>query len=93
MSNSAQNPANNAGKVVRLKDDGTPAPGNPFEGRPGCKPEIYTMGHRNSLALIVHPVTGEIWENENAGPDGGDEINVLKPARTTAGRSSASGAL
>jgi aldose sugar dehydrogenase len=76
----AQSPASNAGKVVRLKDDGTPAPGNPFEGRPGYKPEIYTMGHRNSLALIVHPITGEIWENEN-GPDGGDEINVLKPGK------------
>jgi glucose/arabinose dehydrogenase len=76
----AQSPASNAGKVVRLKDDGTPAPGNPFEGRPGYKPEIYTMGHRNSLALVVHPVTGEIWENEN-GPNGGDEINVLKPGK------------
>ena len=76
----AQNPASNAGKVIRLKDDGTPAPGNPFLGKPGYKPEIYTMGHRNSLGLIVHPVTGEIWENEN-GPDGGDEINVLKPGK------------
>ena len=76
----AQSPGNNAGKMVRLKDDGTPAPGNPFEGKPGYKPEIYTMGHRNSLALIVHPVTGEIWENEN-GPDGGDEINILKPGK------------
>ena len=68
------------GKVLRLNDDGTPAAGNPFLGRPGYKPEIYTIGHRNALALILHPVTGDIWENEN-GPNGGDEINILKPGK------------
>jgi glucose/arabinose dehydrogenase len=78
--NLAQNPASINGKVLRLKDDGTPAPGNPFAGRAGYKPEIYTIGHRNALALIVHPVTGELWENEN-GPNGGDEINILKPGK------------
>jgi glucose/arabinose dehydrogenase len=74
----AQNPMSHAGKVLRLNDDGSVPGDNPFAGREGYKPEIYTLGHRSTLALIVHPVTGELWENEN-GPNGGDEINVLKP--------------
>jgi glucose/arabinose dehydrogenase len=74
----AQNPMSHAGKVLRLNDDGSVPGDNPFSGREGYKPEIYTLGHRSTLALIVHPVTGELWENEN-GPNGGDEINVLKP--------------
>ncbi|MEQ1727737.1 MAG: PQQ-dependent sugar dehydrogenase, partial [Vicinamibacterales bacterium] len=53
---------------------------NPFVGRAGYRPEIFTMGHRNSLALIVHPTTGEIWNNEN-GPNGGDEINIIRAGR------------
>ena len=51
---------------------------NPFVGRSGYKPEIYTLGHRSSLGLAVHPGTGQMWLNEN-GPNGGDEINILKP--------------
>jgi aldose sugar dehydrogenase len=74
----AQDPMSHAGKVLRLNDDGSTPNDNPFAGRAGYKPEIYTLGHRSTLALIVHPVTGELWENEN-GPNGGDEINVLKP--------------
>ncbi|HJT87110.1 MAG TPA: PQQ-dependent sugar dehydrogenase [Bryobacteraceae bacterium] len=74
----AQEPGSLRGKVLRLRDDGTPAPGNPFEGRSGYRPEIYTMGHRNSLGLALNPATGDLWNNEN-GPYGGDEINVLKP--------------
>lgn len=74
----AQNPMSHAGKVLRLNDDGSVPGDNPFVGKEGYKPEIYTLGHRSTLALIVHPVTGELWENEN-GPNGGDEINVLKP--------------
>ena len=76
--NAAQEPGSLRGKVLRLREDGTPAPGNPFEGRAGYKAEIYTMGHRNSLGLALNPVTGEMWNNEN-GPYGGDEINILKP--------------
>ena len=34
----------------------------------------------NALGLVVHPVTGELWENEN-GPQGGDEINIIRPGR------------
>jgi glucose/arabinose dehydrogenase len=66
------------GKILRLKDDGTAAPGNPFAGKAGYKAEIYSMGHRNSLGLAFNPVTGDLWNNEN-GPAGGDEINVIKP--------------
>ncbi|MBZ5579818.1 MAG: PQQ-dependent sugar dehydrogenase [Acidobacteriia bacterium] len=76
--NAAQEPGSLRGKILRLKDDGTAAPGNPFEGRAGYKAEIYTMGHRNSLGLALNPVTGDLWSNEN-GPYGGDEINILKP--------------
>ena len=75
--NAAQEPGSLRGKILRLRDDGTAAPGNPFEGRAGYKPEIYTMGHRNSLGLALNPVTGDMWNNEN-GPYGGDEINILK---------------
>lgn len=75
--NAAQQGSSLRGKVLRLRDDGSPAPGNPFAGKPGYKAEIYTMGHRNSLGLALNPVTGDLWNNEN-GPYGGDEINVLK---------------
>lgn len=69
-----------AGKVLRLKDDGTVPPDNPFVGRSNARPEIFTLGHRNMLGLAVHPDTGAIWESEN-GPNGGDEINVLQAGR------------
>ena len=76
--NSPQDPNSLGGKVLRLKDDGTVPMDNPFVGKPGHRPEIFTMGHRSSLGLAVHPGTGEVWQNEN-GPNGGDEINILKP--------------
>jgi len=66
------------GKILRLRDDGSPPPDNPFVGRAGYRPEIYSLGHRNSLGLIVHPGTGAIW-NAEMGPQGGDEINVVRP--------------
>jgi glucose/arabinose dehydrogenase len=75
--NAAQEPGSLRGKILRLRDDGTAAPGNPFAGRPGYKAEIYSLGHRNSLGLAFNPVTGDLWNNEN-GPYGGDEINVIK---------------
>jgi len=75
-----QSPATHGGKVLRLKDDGSIPPDNPFVGRAGAKPEVYTLGHRNSLGLALHPGTGEMWQNEN-GPNGGDEINILRPGR------------
>ena len=79
-SDSSQDPGSHRGKIMRLRDDGTVPPDNPFAGRAGYKPEIYSMGHRNTLGLIVHPVTGALWNNEN-GPNGGDEINIIQPGR------------
>ena len=74
----AQKTDSHFGKMIRLRDDGSVPPDNPFIGRPGYKPEIFSLGHRNMLGLTVHPVTGAIWENEN-GPLGGDEVNILEP--------------
>jgi glucose/arabinose dehydrogenase len=76
----AQDLNSHAGKVLRLRDDGSVPSDNPFVGRAGHKPEIYSLGHRNSLGLAVHPASGDVWQNEN-GPNGGDEINVIKPGR------------
>jgi len=74
----SQDPNTLSGKVLRLNDDGTVPPDNPFVGRTGHRPEVYTLGHRNSLGLAAHPMTGQMWQSE-MGPNGGDEINVLKP--------------
>jgi glucose/arabinose dehydrogenase len=79
-SDSAQDPKSHRGKIMRLRDDGTNPADNPFVGRAGYKPEIYSLGHRNTLGLILHPVTGALWNNEN-GPNGGDEINIILPGR------------
>jgi glucose/arabinose dehydrogenase len=74
----SQNLRDYAGKTVRLKDDGTIPNDNPFVGRSGIKPAIYTSGHRNGHGLAINPETGELWETEQ-GPNGGDEINILRP--------------
>jgi glucose/arabinose dehydrogenase len=65
------------GKVLRLNDDGS-VPANPFAGQEGFHPELFTIGHRNMVGMTVHPVSGEVWQNEN-GPQGGDEVNILQP--------------
>ncbi|ANE49477.1 PQQ-dependent sugar dehydrogenase [Flavisolibacter tropicus] len=65
------------GKIVRITKDGQPAPGNPFTGRAGARPELYSYGHRNVQGLAFHPVTGDLWENE-FGPRGGDELNRIQ---------------
>ena len=80
IENVAQDPMSLRGKVLRLNDDGSVPPDNPFVDRTGYRPEIYTLGHRNTLGLIVHPETGMIWQHEN-GPNGGDEINIILPGR------------
>ena len=74
----AQDLASHVGKVLRLRDDGTAPPDNPFVKKAGAKPEIYTYGHRNVHGLAWHPTTRELWAVE-IGPMGGDELNVLKP--------------
>jgi glucose/arabinose dehydrogenase len=75
-----QNPNDHLGKILRLRDDGTVPPDNPFVGKAGYKPEIYTLGHRNQQGLALHPETGAIWETEQ-GPNGGDEINIILPGK------------
>lgn len=74
----AQNLANHNGTTVRLHDDGRVPADNPFVGRAGVRPEIWTWGHRNAQGLAVHPATGEVWLNEH-GPQGGDELNLIRP--------------
>ncbi|HSS85285.1 MAG TPA: PQQ-dependent sugar dehydrogenase, partial [Reyranella sp.] len=66
-----------AGKIVRLRDDGSIPSDNPFVGRPNVRPEIFTYGNRNPQGLALHPATGKVWEVEH-GPRGGDELNILK---------------
>ncbi len=65
------------GKVLRLKDDGTVPADNPFVGKAGSRPEIFTIGHRDHHGIAVNPASGDIFEGE-LGPLGGDKINILK---------------
>ncbi len=67
-----------SGKVLRLNDDGTPAAGNPLAAR-GGDPAIWTYGHRNLLGLAFD-ANGNLWEQE-MGPLGGDEVNLILPGR------------
>ncbi len=73
----AQKPDDHAGKILRLTDDGRPAPGNPFLGDPKTRPEVFTLGHRNVQGAALHPLTGALWASEH-GPQGGDELNVIR---------------
>ena len=74
----AQDLSNHFGTTVRLHDDGRVPADNPFVGREGALPQIWTYGHRNSQGLALHPETGEVWATEH-GPQGGDELNLLRP--------------
>ncbi|MCW5705542.1 MAG: PQQ-dependent sugar dehydrogenase, partial [Bradyrhizobium sp.] len=76
----AQNLANHLGKVIRIAGDGSAPSGNPFIGRDGAKPEIWSLGHRNEQGLAINPANGELWEIEH-GPRGGDEVNVIAKGR------------
>jgi glucose/arabinose dehydrogenase len=68
------------GKIVRIERNGSVPADNPFVGREGAKPEIWSYGHRNVQGAALHPVTGELWTNEH-GPRGGDELNRTLPGR------------
>ena len=74
----AQDPKATLGKVLRLKDDGTPAPGNPLAAK-GFHPAVWSYGHRNLLG-IAFDASGNLWEQE-MGPKGGDEVNLILPGR------------
>jgi aldose sugar dehydrogenase len=76
----AQNLQTHLGKVLRLTEDGRPAPDNPLAKRPQARPEIWTYGHRNIQGIARDPESGRIWANEH-GPYGGDELNLLEAGR------------
>ena len=73
----AQKLDDHGGKILRLTDEGKPAPGNPFANDPKAKPEIFSLGHRNVQGAAIHATTGALWASEH-GPQGGDELNVVK---------------
>jgi glucose/arabinose dehydrogenase len=68
------------GKVVRLKADGTVPSDDPFVGRAGAAPALWSYGHRNIQAAALHPATGDLWVVEH-GPRGGDEVNRPEAGR------------
>lgn len=76
----AQDLSNHHGKIIRLNLDGSVPADNPFVKQAGAKPEIWSYGHRNPQGLLVHPVTGDLWETEH-GPQGGDELNLIEPGK------------
>lgn len=76
----AQNPANHIGKVVRIRPDGSVPADNPFAGRSGVAPELWSLGHRNIQGAALHPETGALWTAEH-GPQGGDELNLTLTGR------------
>ena len=71
----AQDMSGNLGKVLRLTDEGLPAPGNPWAAQGGVAAQFWSIGHRNGLGLAFAP-DGRLWESE-MGPEGGDEINLI----------------
>jgi glucose/arabinose dehydrogenase len=74
----AQDLTSDWGKTVRLKDDGSVPPDNPFAGQPSVRPEIYSWGHRNEQGLTYDAQSGRLYETEH-GPHGGDELNIIEP--------------
>jgi glucose/arabinose dehydrogenase len=76
----AQRPDNHNGSVIRLHDDGRVPQDNPFVGKRGWKPEKFDLGHRNQQGAAINPKTGVLWTHEH-GPQGGDEINVIRRGR------------
>jgi glucose/arabinose dehydrogenase len=76
----SQNTNIHGGKILRLKEDGTVPPDNPFVNKPDYKPEIYSYGHRNPQGLAFHPDTGVLWSTEH-GPQGGDELNNVQAGK------------
>jgi glucose/arabinose dehydrogenase len=76
----AQNMDSLIGKIARINADGSAPKDNPFVGKPGVRPEIWSIGHRNVQAATLHPATGELWEVEH-GTRGGDELNVVRKGK------------
>jgi glucose/arabinose dehydrogenase len=76
----AQNLGNHIGTVVRISETGGVPVDNPFVKREGAMPEIFSHGNRNVQGAAIHPRTGELWAHEH-GPQGGDELNILRSGR------------
>lgn len=76
----AQDLSSAHGKILRIASDGSTPPDNPFVARPGAVPQVWSYGHRNVQGLAWHPSTGSLWASEH-GPNGGDEINLIRPGR------------
>jgi glucose/arabinose dehydrogenase len=76
----AQKLDNHLGKVVRINADGTVPKDNPFVGKAGARPEIWSYGHRNSESAAINPWTHQLWTVEH-GPRGGDEVNIIQPGK------------
>ena len=74
----AQDLGSHMGKTIRINADGSVPSDNPFVGRAGARPEIWSLGHRNVQGIAVQPGTGAIWTVEH-GTRGGDEVNIDKP--------------
>ena len=71
---------NHHGKIVRIEADGKVPADNPFVGKAGALPEIWSYGHRNVQGAAIHPTTGELWADEH-GPQGGDELNAVEAGK------------
>jgi glucose/arabinose dehydrogenase len=67
------------GKIIHIDADGSSPPGNPFVGKSGALPEIWSLGHRSEIGLAFDP-SGRLWEDEN-GPRGGDKLNLIEPGK------------
>ena len=76
----AQLLGNHHGKIVRIESDGRVPSDNPFVGRSGALPEIWSYGHRNVQGAALNPASGELWIDEH-GPQGGDELNIAQPGK------------
>ena len=76
----AQTLDSDLGKIVRITPNGDAPKDNPFVGRQGARPEIWSYGHRNPQGLTLNPADGSLWEQEH-GAMGGDEINVIAPGK------------
>ena len=68
------------GKIVRINTDGSIPKDNPFVGKEGVRPEIWSLGHRNIQSAALHPTTGDLWEVEH-GTRGGDELNIARKGK------------
>jgi aldose sugar dehydrogenase len=78
--NHAQEPERPNGKIHRIHDDGRIPTDNPFVGKAGAIPSLWTLGNRNAQGLTFDPATGILWSTEH-GPRGGDELNIIERGR------------